>query len=259
MTMIIYLSRTLFVLAIAAIATGCATRAIDEHVAYTPPPVQAVYTAPADGTIFSSGAEVRLFEDLKAGRVGDILTVRLIERTNASKNSQTQTAKTTAATLANPEVLGRPLTKSGIPLFSGSLDGQSSFDGQGASSQSNSLDGDITVTVIDRLPNGNLVIQGEKWLTINQGKEFIRVTGVIRPNDIETDNSVLSTYRKCADRLQRQRRTGRRKPHGPDIAVFQFHPAPILNAAKGPGHETKLERAYRNADSIVACRTAGRR
>lgn len=156
-------------------------------------PVQQVYSPPADGTIFRSGTEVRLFEDLKAGRVGDILTVRLVERTNASKSSQTQTAKTTSATLANPEVFGRPLTRDGIPLFSGSLDGQSSFDGQGQSSQSNSLDGDITVTVIDRLPNGNLVIQGEKWLTINQGREFIRVTGVIRPNDIETDNSVLST------------------------------------------------------------------
>ncbi|NNC76697.1 MAG: flagellar basal body L-ring protein FlgH [Woeseiaceae bacterium] len=173
--------------------SGCALRSADDHVMYSPPPVQQVYSPPADGTIFRPGTEVRLFEDLKAGRVGDILTVRLVERTNASKNSQTQTAKTTSATLGNPEVLGRPVTRSGIPLFSGSLDGQTAFDGQGTSSQSNSLDGDITVTVIDRLPNGNLVIQGEKWLTINQGKEFIRVSGIIRPNDIETDNSVLST------------------------------------------------------------------
>jgi len=136
---------------------------------------------------------VRLFEDLRAGRVGDILTIRLVERTNASKNSQTQTAKTTAATLANPTVFGRPITRNGNPVFGGSLDSDTSFDGQGTSSQSNSLTGDITVTVIERQPNGNLVVQGEKWLTINQGREFIRVTGTIRPNDIETDNSVLST------------------------------------------------------------------
>lgn len=174
---------------------GCSLLPAEDVEQYSPPAVPQVIgqPPPTDGTIYRSGSEVRLFEDLKAGRVGDILTVRLVERTNASKNSQTQTAKTTAATLANPQVLGRPITKGGIPLFSGSLDGQSSFDGQGASSQSNSLDGDITVTVIDRLPNGNLVIQGEKWLTINQGREFIRVKGVIRPNDIETDNSVLST------------------------------------------------------------------
>ena len=186
-------TKLLVLIAVVTLSSGCALRQVDDHVAYAPPPVQAVYSKPNDGTIFNAGTEVRLFEDLKAGRVGDILTVRLVERTNASKNSQTQTAKTTSATLANPQVFGRALTKDGEPLFSGSLDGQTSFDGQGASSQSNSLDGDITVTVIDRLPNGNLVIQGEKWLTINQGKEFIRVTGIIRPNDIETDNSVLST------------------------------------------------------------------
>lgn len=183
-----------YLLAAVVIAiSGCASNSVEDGVSYTSPPVQQVYMPPEDGTIFTSGTEVRLFEDLKAGRVGDILTVRLVEKTNASKNSQTQTAKTTSATLANPEVFGRPITKNGNPLFSGSLDGESSFDGQGTSSQSNSLTGDITVTVIERLPNGNLVIQGEKWLTINQGREFIRVTGIIRPNDIETDNSVLST------------------------------------------------------------------
>lgn len=186
-------TRNLILVATLLVASGCALHSANDGVSYTPPPVRQVYTPPEDGTIFSSGTEVRLFEDLKAGRVGDILTVRLVEKTDASKNSQTQTAKSTSATLANPEIFGRPLTKDGTPLFSGSLEGDTSFDGQGASSQSNSLTGDITVTVIDRLPNGNLVIQGEKWLTINQGREFIRVTGVIRPNDIETDNSVLST------------------------------------------------------------------
>jgi flagellar L-ring protein precursor FlgH len=136
---------------------------------------------------------LRLFEDLKANRVGDILTVRLVERTNASKNSATSTSKTTEATLANPTVFGRPLTKDGRPLFEGSLSGENSFDGVGSSSQSNSLVGDITVTVIDRLPNGNLLIRGEKWVTLNQGREFIRLSGIIRPNDIGPDNSLLST------------------------------------------------------------------
>ncbi len=185
--------KALLLAAAVSLTAGCAHRFAGNEVAYAPVHVQPVYEAPTDGAIFRTGSEVRLFEDLKAGRIGDILTVRLVERTNASKNSQTSTAKTTAATLGNPEVLGRPVTRGGIPLFSGGLEGETTFDGQGASSQSNSLDGDITVTVVDRTPNGNLVIQGEKWLTINQGREFIRVTGVIRPNDIETDNSVRST------------------------------------------------------------------
>jgi len=77
-------------------------------------------------------------------------------------------------------------------LFQGSLSGSSTFDGKGASSQSNSLAGDITVTVVQRLPNGNLVISGEKWVTLNQGQEFIRLSGIIRPEDIYPDNSLLS-------------------------------------------------------------------
>jgi len=133
-----------------------------------------------------------LFEDRKATRVGDILTVRLRERTNASKNSQTSTSKATETTLANPTVFGRPITKGGTPLFDGSLSGDSSFDGAGSSSQSNSLLGEITVTVVERYPNGNLRIRGEKWVTLNQGREFIRLSGIIRPDDIGTDNSLES-------------------------------------------------------------------
>ena len=161
---------------------------------YDPPhPVQPPLPPATGGAIFQSGAEVRLFEDLRAGRVGDILTVRLLEQTNASKNSSTSTSKSTAATLGNPTVLGRALSRDGTPLFDGSLAGDQSFDGAGSSSQSNSLTGDITVTVVERLPNGNLRIRGEKWVTLNQGKEYIRLSGIIRPFDIAPDNSVPST------------------------------------------------------------------
>ena len=173
--------------------TGCVMPRMDDPMYAPPPPALPVYAPAEDGTIYSAGTDLRLFEDLKAGRVGDILTVKLVERTNASKNSQTSTQKSTAATLANPTVFGRPITKDGVPLFEGSLDGESSFDGEGSSSQSNSLIGDITVTVTERLPNGNLVIRGEKWLHLNQGQEFIRLTGIIRPYDIEADNSLAST------------------------------------------------------------------
>lgn len=186
-------TKRLLAIALALSAAACASGPETNTVYSTPPVPQTYYVPPTDGAIFRSGTEIRLFEDLKAGRVGDILTVRLVERTDASKNSQTQTSRSANAALANPEVFGRPITRGGVPLLGGSLDGETSFDGSGASSQSNSLSGDITVTVIDRQPNGNLVIQGEKWVTINQGREFIRVTGIIRPKDIETDNSVLST------------------------------------------------------------------
>ena len=72
------------------------------------------------------------------------------------------------------------------------MENDAAFDGQGSSSQSNRLNGDITVTISRRMPNGNLVVRGEKWITINQGREFIRVSGLVRPIDIEPDNSVPS-------------------------------------------------------------------
>ncbi len=187
-----FLYRSLLLLVIAMLG-ACASRPKILGESYDPPyPVEPVYEQPTSGSIYRSGTDVRLFEDLKANRVGDILTVRLVEQTNASKNSATSTSKSTAATLANPTVFGQVLTKDGQPLFESSLGGDTSFDGSGASSQSNSLVGDITVTVVERLPNGNLRIRGEKWLTLNQGREFIRLAGIIRPYDINPDNSLFS-------------------------------------------------------------------
>ncbi len=185
--------RVPLVFGIAVLLPACSAMPFQEE-SYEPPrPTEHVYTPPTSGAIYRSGTDVRLFEDLTANRVGDILTVRLVEQTNASKNAQTSTSKTTETTLQNPTVFGRALTKDGTPLFDASLNGEQGFDGSGSSSQSNSLIGDITVTVVDRLPNGNLVIRGEKWVTLNQGREFIRLSGIIRPTDIEPDNSLVST------------------------------------------------------------------
>lgn len=187
-------TKRLTVLLIAGLMfSGCAS--IQHDVSrFEPPPIpMPVYSEPESGTIYNSGTDIRLFEDRKAGRVGDILTVFLTESTTASKNSATSTGKSTEATLLNPTILGRPTTHDGIPLFSGELSGDTNFDGRGASSQSNSLAGDITVTVVERLANGNLVIAGEKWVTLNQGQEFIRLSGIIRADDIRPDNSLLST------------------------------------------------------------------
>lgn len=180
-----------------AFTAGCSVLPKIEE-SYSPPEPEIVQpAAKSRGAIYQAGMEVRLFEDLKAGRVGDILTVRLVEQTTASKNSATSVAKATEVNLTNPSVFGQTLTKQGQPLFDASLNGDSEFEGTGQSSQSNSLIGDITVTVVERFPNGNLRIRGEKWVTLNQGKEFIRLSGIIRPYDIETDNAVPSN--KIAD------------------------------------------------------------
>ena len=94
-----------------------------------------------------------------------------------------------AETLKLVEVITSPER---TEVLKGSLASDTGFDGQGGSKQSNSLEGDVTVAVVKRLSNGNLFVRGQKWIGINQGQEFIRVQGVIRPIDIQPDNSVPS-------------------------------------------------------------------
>ena len=173
--------------------SACAGKPVEEAMMQGPKPVPMGQVTASAGSIYAAGGEIRLFEDRKAGRVGDIVTIRLVEETRASKDSATSTSKESSAALTNPTVFGRPVTNNGVPILDGSASGQRSFDGAGSSSQSNSLTGDITALIVQRLPNGNLVVEGEKWLTINQGREFIRVRGIVRPDDVGTDNSVVST------------------------------------------------------------------
>ena len=176
------------------VLSGCSTLSGNEESFAPPQPVMVEHAPSTEGAIYRANTDVRLFEDFKAGRVGDILTVKLVEQTNASKNSQTSTSKSSEYSLPSPTLGGvNPPTVDGNAFLENSLSGETTFDGSGASSQSNSLVGDITVTVVDRMPNGNLIIRGEKWVTLNQGREFIRLSGIVRPRDIGTDNTVAST------------------------------------------------------------------
>ncbi|MBL4709532.1 MAG: flagellar basal body L-ring protein FlgH, partial [Flavobacteriales bacterium] len=77
--------------------------------------------------------------------------------------------------------------------FGFDIDSENEFEGEGKSNQSNKLSGSISVTVSAVLPNGNLLVQGEKWIQINQGSEFIRLKGIVRPADISANNTVQST------------------------------------------------------------------
>lgn len=149
--------------------------------------------AAANGAIYQTGNDVALFENATARHVGDIVTIRLVERTDAQKSSSTTTSKATDVSLAGPVVAGRPVTVNGTEVLSGLINNDSSFEGAGDSKQSNRLQGDVTVTVVRRLANGNLLVRGQKWISINQGREFVRLEGVIRSIDIEPDNSIPST------------------------------------------------------------------
>jgi flagellar L-ring protein FlgH len=146
---------------------------------------------PSNGSIYQAGREVALFENPIAHRVGDIVTVVLNEQTAAQKSATTTTSKATTDQLG-ATIIGKTPTIRGNAVLNNSINDSAKFDGQGQSAQSNSLTGFISATVVKVLPNGNLFIKGEKWIGINQGQEYVRVTGVIRPIDLAPDNSIPS-------------------------------------------------------------------
>lgn len=173
--------------------TGCArVPKPDESFAATLPEEVPV-TARPNGAIFQAGDAQTLFDDPVARRVGDVLTIVLMENTNATKSAVTTTKKTTTEAMAAPTLLGGPLTLHGRALLNNSLNDATTFDGEGNSAQSNQLTGSISVTVAKTLANGNLLVRGQKWIQINQGREYVRIQGIVRPIDIGQDNTVPST------------------------------------------------------------------
>jgi flagellar L-ring protein precursor FlgH len=182
--------RTIVAGALVALA-GCVSKPSEPNYSATWPEAVPA-TAQANGAIYQAGHDVALFENAVARRVGDTLTIRLNERTNDSKSSTTSTSKSTNIDLPGPTIAGRPVTVNGTEILSTSVNNNAEFDGEGASTQSNRLEGDITVTVAQRLSNGNLLVRGQKWISINQGQEYVRIQGIVRPIDIDPDNSISS-------------------------------------------------------------------
>ncbi len=191
--------RILAGLLLAAVLPGCATMA-------PPPPLPTVdYGAlpvpprQDNGSIYQPGHGAALFEDLRAQRVGDILTVILSEETKASKSAATSITKENTTDVENPTLFGLPVTlnratRGKLGSLEQRLSSSKEFAGSGKSDQSNRLNGRIQVVVVEELPNRYLRIAGEKILTINQGDEKVRLTGIVRPQDIRVDNTVLSTH-----------------------------------------------------------------
>lgn len=151
------------------------------------------------GAIFNPGSAQMLFQDKKAHRVGDIITIVLTESTNASKNADTELGKDSDLDLSEVNLLGATnvglwgSTDNHDSSLSGSSTTSRSFKAETDTAQSNKLQGTISVTVHQVYPNGNLAVKGEKWIALNQGSEFIRVAGLIRPEDISKDNQIAST------------------------------------------------------------------
>jgi len=174
-------------------ATGCTTLS-GPTPGEMPPAVPQPPLVPAgnNGSIYHPGANMSLFGDVRARNIGDTLTVILQERTQASKSASTAFAKDSEFDSGIPLFGGQVPTVNGDPILQNSYETEQAFDGSGSSSQSNSLTGDITVTVLEVYANGNLLVRGEKWIELNQGKEYVQVSGIVRQFDITPANTVVS-------------------------------------------------------------------
>ncbi len=172
------------------LAGGCARPRLDPPPA-PPVPSAFVVASAQPGAIFRDGTYRPLFEDRRARFVGDLLTIQINERINAQKSASSSAEKSGA--------VGAAATISRIPILS-SLSGRSidaksdnKFEGKGETGASNLFTGTITVTVVDVLPNGNLVVAGDKQIGLNRNAETVRFSGVVNPVNILPGNSVSST------------------------------------------------------------------
>ncbi|SDH13725.1 flagellar L-ring protein precursor FlgH [Vibrio xiamenensis] len=180
-------------LLMAGLLSGCAGRSEEfippspDDEDYAPPELNYEVEKVSKGSLYTGNSSMTLFQDRRAYRVGDILTVVLDEKTESDKSATTKYGKNSSVNIGAPTVGGSVFDK-----ISASGSGSRDFDGSAASKQGNSLSGSITVTVYQVMPNGVLRVRGEKWLKLNQGDEFIRLTGNVRVNDIEADNTLSS-------------------------------------------------------------------
>lgn len=186
----------LALLAVAA-CTGCATLRgeVPMREYDTMPELALVMPQGQSGGLYAAGHLRALTADDRAWRVGDVLTVRLQEATQASNRSDSAISKQSSVEMGAGRLLGADVDlDSELGLRRGS-------SGSGATTQEASLSGSVTVVVQQVLPNGLLQVDGQKSLMLNQGVETVRLRGYVRPGDIDTSNMV-SSQRVANARIQ---------------------------------------------------------
>ena len=185
--------KKIFLTFLTFLLTGCSTY-VEETInaEFTPltPSFEEFKVVPASNGSIYSGSSAGLFSsDIRAHKVGDILTVTLNETFSSSKSITTASSKADAiGAEVGPTGLLRNFAGIG-----GSAGKTNSFAGSGSAAQSNSLTGFLSVTVVRVFPNGNLEIKGQKKLRLTEGSEYIRINGIVRPQDISATNYVSSS------------------------------------------------------------------
>ena len=146
-----------------------------------------------EGSLWSSNAyRSNLFRDSKARYVDDVVTIRVLETTQAVASADAKNSKTTAASAGFDNLFGAEKLIKELPtMLSGK--GSSSFEGEGSTSRATTLETTLTARVIDVLPNGYLVVEGMREIRVNNENQSVYLSGVVRPDDIASNNVVLSS------------------------------------------------------------------
>jgi flagellar L-ring protein FlgH len=158
---------------------------------------------PHEGSLWSEASVSNLFNDIKARKIGDVITVRIVEDPEAKLDANTKTSRSSGISAAKLKFLGymKALAAKNPnlaqdpgsdDLISASL--ASSFDGQGSSDRDGHVKAYITVIVEKVLYNGNLYIRGNRKIRVNNETQYITISGIVRPEDISSSNEVSSTY-----------------------------------------------------------------
>ena len=180
--------------AVFALLSGCAAiQATPPSAVHQPMSVrpEAMATAlPANGAIYQTVQARPLFEDRRARRIGDTITINLVERNTAQKSANANATRNGNMTAGIGPISRLPL--SGLNGLELEAEAESDFNGKGAAAANNVFTGTITVTVIEVMPNGNLLVSGEKQVSIGAGTEYIRLSGIVNPYFISTANSISS-------------------------------------------------------------------
>jgi flagellar L-ring protein precursor FlgH len=196
-----FISKFLVTALLMQVLVGCSTYVSQlEGQAFEPvdPAVNLASEQPSNGAIFRSGQSGLFATDQRARRVGDILTVTFNEIFAATKAQTAASSKADAFAVTLPTGLPNVLTGgfdtdaggNGAGLTAGT---NRTFSGAGNAAQSNSFTGSLAVTVTRVFPNGNMEVAGQKEITLNNGNEYVRVKGIVRPEDISATNIVSST------------------------------------------------------------------
>lgn len=169
--------------------SGCAVT--PTTVVSTPTTARAVAVKPpaaATGAIYNTGDYRAMFEDRKPRRVGDIITINIVENTSATKSVGSSASKDGAISTAVTSLFGKPLPSAAVDVS-----GSSSFSDTADANASNVFRGSITTTVLEILPNGYFLVSGEKQVSLDKATEFVRFSGVVNPDNVTIGNTVSST------------------------------------------------------------------